>query len=122
MDNGVVRYVAHYRAEGDHARVRGTVLLVLEVAFALRVALSVLLFAGAGLLVEGVFGKPFLERTFRAFSLAVPFFTLMSAALFATQGSQTVKYATYVEHVLRPLGNLGLAVGFICSGRRYSGL
>jgi len=23
MDNGVVRYVAHYRAEGDHTRVRG---------------------------------------------------------------------------------------------------
>jgi O-antigen/teichoic acid export membrane protein len=123
MDNGVmVRYVAHYRAEADHARVRGTVLLVLGVAFALSVALSVLLFAGAGLLAEGVFGKPFLESAFRAFSLAVPFFTLMSTALFATQGFQTVKYATYVEHVLRPLVNLGLAVGFICSGRRYSGL
>jgi O-antigen/teichoic acid export membrane protein len=121
MDNGVVRYVAHYRAEGDHARVRGTVLLVLGVAFALSVVLSVLLFAGAGLLAEGVFGKPFLESTFRAFSLAVPFFTLMSTALFATQGFQTVKYATYVEHVLRPLINLALVVVFYLLGVQILG-
>jgi len=45
----------------------------------------------------------------------------MSTALFATQGFQIVKYATYVEHVLRPLVNLGLVVVFICSARRYSG-
>ncbi len=121
MDNGVVRYVAHYRAVGDHARVRGTVLLVLGVAFALSVALSVLLFAGAGLLAEGVFGKPFLESTFRAFSPAVPFFTLMSTALFATQGFQTVKYATYVEHVVRPLVNLGLVVVFYLLGVQILG-
>jgi len=49
------------------------VLLVIGVAFALSVALSVLLFAGAGLLAEGVIGEPFLASTFRAFSLAVPF-------------------------------------------------
>jgi len=121
MDNGVVRYVAHYRAEGDHARVRGTVLLVLGVTFALSLTLSVLLFAGAGLLAEVVFGKPFLESTFRAFSLAVPFFTLMSTALFATQGFQTVKYATYVEHVLRPLINLVLVVVFYLLGVQILG-
>lgn len=121
MDNGVVRYVAHYRAEGDHARVRGTVLLVLGVAFALSVALSVLLFAGAGLLAEGVFGKPFLESMFRAFSPTVPFFTLISTALFATQGFQIVKYATYVEHVLRPLVNLGLVVVFYLLGVQILG-
>jgi len=121
MDNGVVRYVAHYRAEGDHARVRGTVLLVLGVAFALSVALSALLFAGAGLLAENVFGKPFLTSTFRAFSLAVPFLTLMSTALFATQGFQTVKYATYVEYVVRPLVNLALVVVFYLLGVQILG-
>jgi Polysaccharide biosynthesis protein len=112
MDNGVVRYVAHYRAEDDHARVRGTVLLVLGVAFALSVALSVLLFAGAGLVAEGVLRKPFMENTFRTFSPAVPFFALMGAALFATQGFQTVRYAAYVGHVLRPLIDLYRSKGF----------
>jgi O-antigen/teichoic acid export membrane protein len=121
MDNGVVRYVAHHRAEGDHARVRATVLLVFGVAFALSVALSVLLFAGAGLLAEGVFGKPFLESTFRAFSLAVPFFTPMSTPSSPPRAFTIVKYATYVEHVLRHLVDLGLGVVIICSARGHSG-
>jgi O-antigen/teichoic acid export membrane protein len=109
MDNGVVRYVARYEAEGDASRVRGTVIQALLATFALSVVLSALLFFGAGLLAEGM-DKPFLETTFRAFSGAVPFFTVMSMALWATQGFQTVKYATWVQHVLRPLSNLALVV------------
>ncbi len=116
MDNSVVRYVARYRAEGDAARVRGTVLLVLWTTFALSVALSVLMFASAGFLADVVFDKPFLESTFRAFSLAVPFFTVMSTALYATQGFQTVKYTTYVQEIMRPLINLGFVVIFYLLG------
>lgn len=116
MDNGVVRYVAHYGAGGDTARVRGTILQALGVTFALSVALSGGVFFGAGFLAEEVFGKPFLETMFRAFSVAIPFLTLMSMTLWATQGFQTVKYATLVQHVLRPLVNLILVVVFYLLG------
>lgn len=116
MDNGVVRYVAHYGAGGDTARVRGTILQALGVTFTLSVALSGGVFFGAGFLAEGVFGKPFLETMFRAFSAAIPFLTLMSMTLWATQGFQTVKYATLVQHVLRPLINLALVVVFYLLG------
>ena len=36
LDNGVVRYVAHYGIGGDTARVRGTIVQSLAVTFALR--------------------------------------------------------------------------------------
>ena len=36
LDNGVVRYVAHYGTGGDTARVRGTIVQSLAVTFALR--------------------------------------------------------------------------------------
>jgi O-antigen/teichoic acid export membrane protein len=36
LDNGVVRYVAHYGPGGDTARVRGTIVQSLAVTFALR--------------------------------------------------------------------------------------
>ena len=111
MDNGVVRYVAHYNAEGDVRRVRGTIIQALLVTFTLSVALSVLLFFGAGFLA-GVFNNPFLETVFRAFSASIPFFTVMSMALWATQGFQTVKYTTYVQYVVRPLLNLVFIVVF----------
>jgi O-antigen/teichoic acid export membrane protein len=111
MDNGVVRYIAHYDAEGDRRRVRGVIIQALSVSFMLSVAFSVLLFLGAGFLAD-LFKQPFLETVIRAFSVSVPFFTVMSMALWATQGFQTVKYATYVQYVVRPLANLALIVFF----------
>jgi O-antigen/teichoic acid export membrane protein len=116
MDNGVVRYVAHYQAEGDARRVRGTVLQALTVTFGLSVALSILLFFGAEFLAERVFDKPFLETMIRAFSVSVPFFTVMSMALWATQGFQTVKYQTYVQDVARPVLNLAFIAVFYLLG------
>jgi O-antigen/teichoic acid export membrane protein len=121
MDNGVVRYVAHYGAEGDARRVRGTVIQALLVTFALSVVLSVLLFLGSGFLAEWVFDKPFLETMFKAFSVSVPFFTVMSMALWTTQGFHTVKYQTYVQDVLRPLLNLAFIMIFYLLGVQVLG-
>jgi O-antigen/teichoic acid export membrane protein len=121
MDNGVVRYVAHYRAERDARRVRGTVIQALLVTFALSVALSGLLFVGAGFIAERIFDKPFMETMIRAFSVSIPFFTVMSMALWATQGFQTVKYQTYVQDVLRPLVNLALIGVFYLLGVQILG-
>ncbi len=121
MDNGVVRYIAHYSAEGDPRRVRGTVIQALLITFALSVGLSVLLFLCAGLLADKVFDKPFLETMFRAFSVSVPFFTVMSMALWATQGFQTVKYQTYVQDVVRPVLNLALVAVFYLLGVQVLG-
>lgn len=121
MDNGVVRYVAHHGAGGDTARVRGTILQALGITLLLSLVLSGGLFLGAPVLAEGVFGKPFLETMFRAFAAAVPFLTLMSMALWATQGFQTMKYATLVQHVLRPLINLAFVVVFYLLGAQILG-
>ncbi|MGF1470164.1 MAG: flippase [Rubrobacteraceae bacterium] len=116
MDNGVVRYVAHYGSKGDTERVRGTIIQALGVTFGISLALSASLYFGAGFLAETVFDKPFLEAMFRLFSLALPFFTLMSMTLWATQGFQTVRYATLVQQVLRPLANLALIFVFYFFG------
>ena len=116
LDNGVVRYVAHHGARRDTERVRGTILQALGVTFGLSLILSVSMFFGAGFLAETVFDKPFLETMFRVFSLALPFFTLMSMTLWATQGFHTVRYATLVQQVLRPLANLALIFVFYFFG------
>ena len=116
MNYGVVRYVARFRAEGDIARVRGTILLVLWTTFALSLVFAVLMFFGAGFLAEEVFDEPFLGSVFRAFSISLPFFAVMSIALWATQGFQTVKYVTYVEEIQRPLVNLVFVMIFYLMG------
>ncbi|PLS83631.1 MAG: hypothetical protein CYG60_21605 [Actinobacteria bacterium] len=120
MDSGVVRYVARYRAEGDEARVRGTILFALGATLGLSLALSGLVFFGAGALAD-LYGKAFLTSTFRLFALSIPFFAVMSISLWAMQGFGTVKHATFVEQVLRPLANLGLVVVFYLLGVQVLG-
>jgi O-antigen/teichoic acid export membrane protein len=102
MENGVVRYVAHHRAREDTPGIRGTIIQAIGVAFALSLVLSAVMFFGAGFAAEWYYNKPFMETVLRAFALTLPFFTFMMMVLWATQGFQTVTYASYVQQMIRP--------------------
>jgi O-antigen/teichoic acid export membrane protein len=121
MDNAVVRYVAHYRAESDNSRVRGTILLALCVTLVLSLVLSGLIFLGADLLSNKVFDGAVPRTVFMAFSVSLPFFTVMSMALWATQGFQTVYYTAYVQRILQPLMNLIFIIVFYLLGLQILG-
>src|SRR3712207_8128765 len=43
-----------------------------------------------------------METVLRAFAITLPFFTFMMMVLWATQGFQTVTYASYVQQMIRP--------------------
>ena len=120
LDNGVVRYVAHYRAQGDTQRVRGTILQAVGLTFAFSLVVAIAIFFGAGV-IAGFF-DPDLEPVVRAFAFAVPFFALMSILCWATQGFQTVTYATYTQQLLRPLIYLLLVVGVYFVGASLVGV
>ncbi len=120
LDNGVVRYVARYRAEGDTQRVRGTILQSVGLTFAFSLVVAVAIFLGAGT-IAGFF-DPDLEPVVRAFAFAVPFFALMSILCWATQGFQTVTYATYTQQILRPLIYLLLVIGVYFVGASLVGV
>ncbi len=102
MENGVVRYVAHHRAREDTSRVRGTIIQAIGVTFALSFVLSAVMYFGAGFAAEWYYHKPFMETVLRAFAVTLPFFTFMMMVLWATQGFQTVTYASYVQQMIRP--------------------
>ena len=121
MNRAVVGYGAQYHADRDVSRQRGIMLLALGVTFALSLALSILMFLGAGFLAGEVFSKPPLETPFKAFSIAVPFFTLMSMSLWATESFQTVKYTAIVKGVWQPVVNIVLIVAFYVLGHQVLG-
>lgn len=121
MDNGVVRYVAHYRTEEDDSRVRGIILLALWAPFALSVVLAALMFFGAGYLAGNLFDKPTLEIVLKIFSLSLPFFTLMNMAVYATVGFQSVKRLILVQQILQPLINLVFILVFFFAGAEILG-
>ncbi|MEJ7814919.1 MAG: oligosaccharide flippase family protein [Rubrobacter sp.] len=102
MENGVVRYVAHYRAQEDSARVKGTIIQAIAITFALSLVLAAVMFFGAGLVEGWKFRDYSMEPVLRAFAIVLPFFVFMMMVLWATQGFQTVTYASYVQQIIRP--------------------
>lgn len=121
LDNGVVRWVAHYRARGDVARMRGTIIQAVWITLAISLFIAAALFFGAGSFA-GAFDEPGLERVLRVFAFALPFFALMSILVWATQGFQTVTYATYTQQILRPLVYFVLVVGVYLLGASLTGV
>ena len=105
MENGVVRYVAHYREHDDAARVRGTIVMALLFPIALSLVLSAALFFGAGFISDSGWLKENgaqMVSVLRGFAFVLPFFVFMSMTAWATQGFKTVTYAAYIQQLIRP--------------------
>lgn len=102
MENGVVRYVAHYRAQEDTARVKGTIIQAIGISLALSLIIAAVMFFGAELAEGWKFRDYSMKPVLRAFAVVLPFFTFMMMLLWATQGFQTVTYASYVQQIIRP--------------------
>jgi O-antigen/teichoic acid export membrane protein len=105
MENGVVRYVAHYREHEDAARVRGTIIMALLFPIALSLVLSAVLFFGAGFIADTGWlqeNGTLMVGVLRGFAFVLPFFVFMSMTAWATQGFQTVTYAAYIQQLIRP--------------------
>ena len=102
MENGVVRYVAHYRAQDDTSRMKGTIILAIGITFAVSLVISSVMFFGADFVVSNLPTDRFPAEVLHAFALTLPFFVFMSMVLWATQGFQTVTYAAIVQQIVRP--------------------
>ena len=66
MENGVVRWVAHYVARGDTARVRGTILQVIGITLGLSLLLSAGMFFGAEFMADQWYDEPAMVAVWQA--------------------------------------------------------
>ncbi len=123
MENGVVRYVAHYREHKDAARVRGTIVMALLLPIILSLILSVVLFFGAGFIANSGWLKENganMVSVLRGFAFVLPFFVFMTMTAWATQGFQTVTYAVYIQQLIRPgLFLLFVGVCYVLGAKIY---
>lgn len=111
FDNGVVRYVARYRTQGDNERVRGAIIQSVLIAFCISLVVSTIVFFGADFIAGTLLNQERASTIVRGFSFALPFFVMMSMLVWAMQGFQTVTYATYVQQLIRPIAYFLLVVG-----------
>ncbi len=121
LENGVIRFIPLYEGEGDRGRIKGTIIQSFKYSFIASVVMAAVLFFAAGPLSTRLFHKPGLEGIIQAFSISIPFFTIMMIALASTQGFKIMKYTVYSRNLLWPVSNLLLMTIFFFLGFRLYG-
>ncbi len=104
---GLTRFIAVFLAEGDAARVRGTVRLGVGVTIISSVVIGALLIVFAPA-VSAFFHDPTLVPIIRLTGLILPATTYSDAALAATQGWRSQRAFALIGRILDPLTMLGL--------------
>ncbi|MEJ3745125.1 flippase [Actinomycetes bacterium KLBMP 9797] len=118
---GLTRFVAVHLADGDAARVRGTVRLGLGVSAAAAGLIGAGLYALAPVLARALH-DPALTTGFRLVALALPAATVCEAALAATRGWRTQRAYTMVGQVYEPVARLALSALALAAGLGLTGV
>lgn len=116
LPTGVQRYVSFYRGKGDEGRIKGTILGAIKISFPLSLTATFLLFSGADWVSIHVFHSPELTPVLRIFSIAIPFFVLVSIFIAATIGFQDLRYKVYVNDLFLNIVKLTAIVIFLVLG------
>jgi O-antigen/teichoic acid export membrane protein len=117
---GMTRFVAIQLADGDPARLRGTIRFGLVLTFAASSAIGATLALGGGWVAD-LFHDPQLATGIRLVGLTLPAATFSDAALAATQGWRTQRPFTFVGRIFEPVLRLGLTVLALLVGAGLDG-
>lgn len=117
---GLTRFVAMFLADGDAARVRGTIRLGLGVNIAASAVIGGLLALGAPW-VASVYNNPDLAPGIRWMALALPAASFSDAALSATQGWRSQREFALIGRIFDPLSQLLLTGAFLLLGWGVNG-
>lgn len=105
----LARFVAIHLADGDNARLRGTIRLGVGFSVSLSVSMAIALAVAAGPIAQ-IFHHPEFSDDLRLLALALPAGTIRDACLAATQGWRTQRPFGLVTWVYEPAIRLSLTV------------
>lgn len=102
LPNGLVRYIAVFSGEKDNKRVKGVITASRNLGLLASLIVSALLFLLSKPIALYFFQAPQVASVIRFFSAAIPFATLTTVYLFATQGFKLMKYRVLVREIFEP--------------------
>jgi len=121
LNQGVVRFCAIYRGEGDNARVKGTILSALAISLVSSLLVAGILLALSDVIARSFFNEPELTWVLRVFALALPFYVLMGITTSFAQSFRRIKYQQGVQNIFQPLVKLALVGSVFLLGFRLLG-
>ncbi len=112
LDQGIVRYVAVYRAAGDKEQIKGTILSAVGISSTFSMLIAFALFVLARVISDGFFDEPNLAIMLKAFALTLPFYVLITMTTASAQSFRRIEYQQGIT-IFRSLADLcfvGLAL------------
>ena len=102
VDQGLKRYIPIYRAEKNHAAIKGILLYSLKITALLSVLVVVALLILAPA-IAGLFNKPESVAYIRILAISIPFFAFLLIAVASLTAIHQVKYQVILERMLVPV-------------------
>jgi len=122
LHNGLLKFVAQYRGEGDLARTKGAIVQAVKIGLFLGLASGLILHRFAGPIAASIFKKPELAPVIQLFSFSLPIMVLLLLLLFSTQALYIMKYTVWVQNIFQPFCLILLAVLFYYLGHGIEGI
>jgi O-antigen/teichoic acid export membrane protein len=77
INNGIVKYIAHYNSLKDKNRVKGTILSSIKIPFIVSTISAILLIIFSDIISNQLFKNPSFKIILIIFSIGIPFFTIL---------------------------------------------
>jgi len=124
LHQGIVRFGALYKGEGDKARLKGTLISALVISLLSSILVSVLLFFFSQFIAVRMFNKPDLVSVIKILSISIPFYVLMTMSAYTARAFHKMEYAAGLVGIFHPIVNaflVGLAfwLGFKLNGALF---
>ena len=124
LDSGTVRFVPLYKWEGDLKKVKGVLNSAFLISTACGVMVGILLFVFSDFISTRIFHKPDLTVVLKIFSIALPFYVLMTIFAASARGFKVIKYYVGIENIFQPTAKLVIVsiaflIGFKMVGAVY---
>lgn len=122
LHNGVVHFIAIFNGEGDHARVRGTILTALALVAGTSSMAGIGLWWASEWIASSGFDKPALAPALRGFAVALPAYSTLLLLTSCARGLRHIGYYSGMTHMVHPLSVLLFVAGSFAIGMKLDGV
>lgn len=122
LNEGLLRFVAHYKARKDMPRVNGAIIFGTKITLLQSILAASVLFYAADYLSVKIFHNIDVGWALKILIFSLPLLALGELWLRAIQSFQEVKYQIYIQKICQPVIKLLVLVVLFWSGMKLGGI
>jgi O-antigen/teichoic acid export membrane protein len=100
LERGITRNIAYYKGKKDYEKIPKIIASSIFTTLAASNIIAIILFFSSEAIAEGLFHEPALVAPLQIFSVAIPFFNLISILVSILRGFNQIKPYVYFQQIL----------------------